>query len=88
MAVHLFVEGVVQGVGYRAWMQNEARRLGVLGWVRNLNDGRVEAWLEGPAEAVDLLVQAAHDGPRFAEVSRVEARAADDAGIGGFQVRR
>ncbi|MCS7104857.1 MAG: acylphosphatase [Thermofilaceae archaeon] len=69
---HIFVEGMVQGVGFRYSMQRIARRLGVKGWVKNLRDGRVEAVLEGPRERVEELIEWAKRGPSWAVVDRVE----------------
>lgn len=69
---HLFVEGRVQGVRYRASMVEQATRLGLHGWVRNRSDGRVEALLHGPAAAVQRLVDWAQRGPERAQVSRVD----------------
>lgn len=66
------VTGRVQGVGFRAWTEREARRLGLTGWVRNEPDGAVTAFLAGPPEAVATMLEHLHHGPRGARVSGVE----------------
>jgi len=65
------VDGLVQGVGFRASCARRALGAGLAGWVRNLPDGRVEAVFEGPAVAVDALVAWCRQGPPFARVTRV-----------------
>ena len=67
MALHLFITGGVQGVGYRYGLCVEARRLGVTGWVRNRADGSVEAIVEGPAASLRALIEWAHRGPPRSE---------------------
>lgn len=69
---HLVVHGRVQGVGYRWSMVQQARPLGLRGWVRNRLDGTVEALVEGAPAAVQALVDWAHRGPEGARVTRVE----------------
>jgi acylphosphatase len=86
-AVHIRVEGRVQGVSYRAWTQAEARRLGLRGWVRNLPDGAVEARLEGSAEAVGSMLAALWRGPRLARVEAISVDESAPSGADGFTIR-
>jgi acylphosphatase len=85
-ARHLLVHGVVQGVGFRWALAAQAERSGVRGWVRNREDGVVEAHLEGEDDAVTALVSWAHRGPRYARVSHVEVTVAADEGAAGFAI--
>ncbi len=78
--LRLLVSGKVQGVFFRASTAEEARRLGVQGWVRNLSDGRVEIVAEGTAEALDALEGWARQGPRGAVVERVEREVSEGRG--------
>ena len=74
---HLRIEGRVQGVFYRASLIDEARRLGLAGWVRNRRDGSVEAVLAGATDAVQRLLDWASHGPPAAVVDRVDVQPAD-----------
>lgn len=86
-AVQARVVGRVQGVSFRWYAREEARRLGVAGWVRNEPDGSVVLHAEGEDDAVDALVAWCHDGPGMAEVSDVAVREAAPTGASAFEVR-
>ena len=82
------VHGRVQGVFFRDGSQREAQRRGLTGWVRNRDDGTVEAVVQGDADAVDAFVRWAQEGPSAAEVSSVEV--SDESVVedeSGFEVR-
>lgn len=68
----LRISGRVQGVSYRAHARATALKLGLSGWARNRANGDVEAWVCGPADAVEAFIAWAHQGPPAARVSRVE----------------
>ena len=82
------ISGRVQGVYFRAWTRDQAERLGVHGWVRNLPDGSVEAHIQGEPAAVDQLIKLLSDGPPDARVSHVETEEAVVENLSGFQIRR
>lgn len=84
--VRVVVSGRVQGVGYRQSAADEAERLGVNGWVRNLPDGRVEVVAEGDEAAIDALVAWCKRGPRLARVE--EARITREPFRGEFDAFR
>lgn len=69
----IYVSGRVQGVSYRDWVVRTAQRFGLIGWVRNLRDGRVEILADGEDEALGQLVDACREGPPLARVEHVEA---------------
>lgn len=73
---HVVIRGRVQGVGYRAFVEDEAARRGLSGWVRNRRDGSVEAVFSGPAAAVDGMIDACRKGPAGARVDAIEEREA------------
>ena len=80
MTRRFVVSGHVQGVGFRWFVRNAARELGLTGWVRNLADGRVEAEASGAPEALAAFEGRLREGPRGAAVAAVEAQEAPDAG--------
>ena len=81
----LVISGRVQGVGFRAWMVEKARDLGVSGWVRNRLDGSLEALVAGDTAAVEELLRLCRRGPRMAEVTSIEEDLADPPDTFGFR---
>jgi acylphosphatase len=69
---HVYISGRVQGVFFRAHTRDEARRLGLTGWVRNMADGRVEAVLEGDDTAVEAMISWCRRGSPYSKVEDVE----------------
>jgi acylphosphatase len=87
--VHALVAGLVQGVAFRAYTVDEARRLGLKGWVRNLPDGRVESEAEGERSALEALLAFLRRGPPAARVDGVQVTwGAFRGDLGPFTTRR
>ena len=82
---HVTVTGRVQGVGYRAWVADEASARHLEGWVRNVRDGSVEALLVGPADVVADMIAACRRGPSMA---RVDAVREEDGNPDALKLRR
>jgi acylphosphatase len=70
--VRMFVSGRVQGVFFRSETRNRAKELGITGWVRNLEDGRVEAVFEGEKDKIEKIIEWVKRGPILARVEKVE----------------
>jgi len=68
------ITGRVQGVGYRAWIDHQARAGGLEGWVRNRRDGSVDALFAGPAETVSQMIASCYRGPSSARVDDVQQK--------------
>jgi acylphosphatase len=79
----VLIRGRVQGVGYRAWVNHQARRRGLQGWVRNRRDGSVEAVFEGTEDTVANMIASCRNGPPSGRVDEVveETAHADELGL-------
>ncbi|MDD0842503.1 acylphosphatase [Pseudomonas sp. Gutcm_11s] len=88
ICLHGFVSGKVQGVSFRQHTLEEAERLDLNGWVRNLADGRVEVLVEGAEAAVRELEAWLESGPERARVDALELEQQPVQGITGFVIRR
>jgi acylphosphatase len=86
VARHVSITGRVQGVGYRAWVADEAVARGLAGWVRNRRDGSVEAVFAGDAAAVEAMLAACRLGPATASVTDIRADDYLGPPLTGFEV--
>jgi acylphosphatase len=68
---HVFISGTVQGVGYRYFVRSNAKKLGLTGWVRNAEDGGVEAVFSGEKEIIEKMLALCRQGPMLAEVEHI-----------------
>jgi len=86
-SIRVRISGRVQGVSFRVWTERQAIQLGLSGWVRNAEDGSVEAVFSGPGAAVDAMLAACRRGPRLARVESVEVVGPATPQSGSFAVR-
>ena len=87
IARRVVVHGNVQGVFFRETVRRRAYRAGVAGWVRNNDDGTVEAVLEGEPDDVEVMLHFAETGPSGAYVDKVDVENVDPQDLRGFEVR-
>ena len=83
----LRIHGEVQGVFYRAWSRDQARALGVSGWVRNRADGSVEMLVRGDEAAVKHMIDLCRQGPSAARVERIDVEETQEEAPAGFEKR-
>lgn len=86
LAKRYLVRGRVQGVGFRYFVQRSAEQLGIRGWARNLEDGRVEVYAMGTSKQLEQLEALLWKGPAWAQVRGVEAQEAEPGVHSAFQI--
>jgi len=87
-AVHVRIEGIVQGVFFRKHTRDKAIQLDVKGWVRNTPDGSVEILAEAPSEIIDEFIRWCHHGPSRAVVNKVEVTESPLKNFTSFEITR
>lgn len=85
-SVRLYISGTVQGVFFRAFVKENAERYNVKGFVRNLEDGRIEIFLEGNANDVNKLMELCKKGPKHSQIRNVEVKPERFQNLKGFKV--
>lgn len=84
---HIIISGQVQGVGYRYFVRSNARKLGLVGWVRNTSNGKVEAILQGSQDQIEEMLGLCRQGPMLAEVKDIEVEWEDKENFEEFTIK-
>ena len=85
-SIRIYITGTVQGVFFRGFVKENAERHNVKGFVRNLEDGRVEVFLEGNPEEVDKMIELCKQGPKHSQIKNVEIKEEKFQGFRVFKV--
>ncbi len=85
-SVRLYINGIVQGVFFRRFIKENAEKLNVKGFTRNLEDGRIEIFLEGNVDEVRKMIELCKKGPRHAQIKKVEIKPERFQGLKDFKV--
>ena len=85
-SVRLYISGIVQGIFFRAFVKENAERYNVKGFVRNLEDGRIEVFLEGDTEDVNKMIELCKKGPKYSQIENVEVKLEKFQGFKEFKV--
>jgi len=85
-SIRLYVSGIIQGIFYRAFVKENADKLNLKGFVRNLEDGRVEIFIEGNPEDVRKMIEIAKKGPKHSEIKNVEEKQEKFQDLKSFKV--
>lgn len=85
-AVRVYITGTVQGIFFRAFVKENAEKHDVKGFVRNLEDGRVEGFFEGESENVDKLIETCKKGPKHSQIRNVEIKEEKLQELKGFKI--
>lgn len=85
-SIRLYIDGTVQGVFFRMFVKEHAERNNIKGFIRNLEDGRVEAFLEGNAEDVNKMIELCKKGPKHSQIRKVELKQETFQGFKVFKI--
>ncbi|MDD3804256.1 MAG: acylphosphatase [bacterium] len=86
-SVELTVKGLVQGVGFRYYVRDEAKQLGISGWVKNLSNGDVLILAQGEESGIDEFIEKIKSGNSFARIEEVEVKEAGEEMLNDFQIK-
>ena len=85
-AVKIIIFGTVQGVFFRTFIKENADKLSIAGFIRNLEDGNLEIWAEGDSKQVNEMIEICRQGPKHAQIKRLDIIDEKFQGIDGFKI--
>jgi acylphosphatase len=85
-SIRLYIKGIVQGIFFRSFIKENAEKYNVKGFVRNLEDGRIEVFLEGNSDDVNKMVELCKTGPKHSQIRDVEIKSETFQGFNNFKV--
>ena len=85
-SVRLYITGTIQGIFFRAFIKENAERLNVKGFTRNLEDKRIEVFIEGDSEQVNKMIELCKKGPKHSQIKKVEIKKEHFQGFRNFKV--
>ncbi len=85
-SVRLYIDGIVQGVFFRLFIKENAEKQNVKGFVRNLEDGKIEVFLEGDSDNVNKMVEICKEGPKHSQIKNVEVKPEKFQGFRTFKI--
>ncbi len=85
-SVRLYIDGSVQGVFFRSFVKENAERYNIKGFTRNLEDGRVEIFIEGDIDSVNKMVELCKKGPKHSQIKKVQIKPEKFQGFKGFKI--
>jgi len=85
-SIRLYITGTVQGVFFRTFIKSNAEKYNVKGFTRNLEDGRIEVFLEGDADNVNKMIEICKQGPKHSQIKHVEEKSEKFQGFNTFKI--
>lgn len=85
-SIRLYIDGTVQGVFFRSFIKENAERYNVKGFTRNLEDGRIEVFLEGDIDSVEKMIELCKKGPKHSQIRNIQIKPERFQGFKGFKV--
>ena len=85
-STRLYIEGIVQGIFFRSFIKENAERYNVKGFTRNLEDGRIEIFIEGDTDSVNKMIEVCKKGPKHSQIKKIQIKPEKFQGFKDFKI--